>query len=514
MMPKKFSLRKNPQLYEINTAAWLFELSRKSGKPVLLGDVPPEEWDELKSLGMDLVWLMGVWNRSQEGRKLNLNSPEFRAYFETVLPACSVEDIIGSCYSISSYGPDPLVGTWQDLDHARDELHKRGIGLILDFVPNHTGMDHQWTSEHPEYYIQGTREDFQKEPESFFVVENGSRRLYIAHGRDPNFPPWTDTAQLNYFNPEARQAVIQRIETIAKHCDGIRCDMAMLVLNDVFKRVWSWANRHPEYEMPSREFWTQAIRQVPDLIFIAEAYWDTEWNLMQLGFDFVYDKRLFDRMRNAHPHDVYLHLTAGIEYQQKLVRFIENHDELRSLTAFGRGKVKAVATLFSTLPGLKLYFQGQLEGKQIRMPVQIRQTRPEPVDSEIQAFYSVLMTAINEEIFHTGTWKLKEVLPDCDNAFENLIAYTWKLENSFRLIIVNLSQYPSCGRLSFQDDPPESQDYSFTDILSGQNFIQSGIVMAHPGLSIKLAGYQAQIWKIEPESSLRGVQSHLDNEAN
>ena len=155
-MPKKFLLRKNPELFEINTAAWLFELSQKLGKPYCSADVPSEEWDNLKALGMDLVWLMGVWNRSQEGRKLNLNSKEFRAFFETVLPTCSVEDIIGSCFSISSYGPDPLVGTWEDLAHARDELHKRGMGLILDFVPNHTGMDHHWITEHPEYYIQGT----------------------------------------------------------------------------------------------------------------------------------------------------------------------------------------------------------------------------------------------------------------------------------------------------------------------------------------------------------------------
>ncbi len=276
--------------------------------------------------------------------------------------------------------------------------------------------------------------------------------LYIAHGRDPNFPSWTDTAQLNYFNPETRQAMIERIENIARHCDGIRCDMAMLVLNDVFQRVWGWANRNPAYEMPAQEFWTQAIQQVPGLIYIAEAYWDTEWTLQQLGFDFVYDKRLYDRMRSGHPHDVYLHLTAGIDYQKKLVRFIENHDELRSITAFGRGKAKAVAVLFSTLPGLKLYFHGQMEGKQIRLPVQIRRSKPEAIDPEIKAFYDKLLPVVNEEIFHAGTWQLKEVLPDCDSTFENLIAYTWKLGKSLRLVVVNLSQHPSGGRIYLQDD--------------------------------------------------------------
>jgi hypothetical protein len=495
-MSDKFSFRKNPLLFEINTAAWLFELSQKLGRTIKLGNVPPVEWDNLNAKGIDLVWLMGVWNRSQEGRQLNLNSKESRAYFETILPSCSTEDIIGSCYSISSYGPDPLIGTWEDLDRARDELHQRGIGLILDFVPNHTGMDHHWITEHPEYYIQGTASDYKKDQEAFFVANNEGRRLFIAHGRDPNFPPWMDTAQLNYFNPETRLAMIERIKTISRYCDGIRCDMAMLVFNDIFQRVWGWTNRDSFYKMPAREFWDQAIQEVPNLIYIAEAYWDTEWRLQQLGFDFVYDKRLYDRMKSGHPHDVYLHLTAGIDYQEKLVRFIENHDELRSLTAFGRSKVKAVAALFSTLPGMRLFFQGQLEGKQIRLPVQIRQSRPEALDPEIKSFYDRLLPLVGEEIFHTGTWQLKQLLPDCEDNFQNLIAYTWKLGDSLRLITVNLSQHPSCGRLTFQDDFVELQSYSFTDKLSGETFTQPGTLLVHPGLTIKLSGYQAQIWEI------------------
>src|SRR5450759_2518129 len=152
-MSGKFHYRKHPLLLEINIAAWLFELSTRLGKMVSLGDVPDQEWDKIKDLGMDFVWLMGVWNRSQEGRKLSLNSPEFSAIFKEVLPEYSAADNIGSCYSISSYGPDILIGSWADLDHARAELNKRGIGLILDFVPNHTGIDHHWLFEHPEYYI-------------------------------------------------------------------------------------------------------------------------------------------------------------------------------------------------------------------------------------------------------------------------------------------------------------------------------------------------------------------------
>ena len=497
-MTQKYLPRQNPALYEINTVAWLFELSQKTGKPMLLRDVPSEEWDKLKALGMDYVWLMGVWTRSQEGRKVSLYGQDFHRLFETILPACTEEDIIGSCYSISSYGPDPLVGNWEDLDHARDELHKRGMGLILDFVPNHTGVDHHWIFEHPEYYIQVSQEDYRNDEDSFFKVDEGGKTLYFAHGRDPNFPSWSDTAQVNYFNPEARAAMIERLKIIAQHCDGLRCDMAMLVMNEIFQRVWGWANQNPKYEMPRQEFWTEVTRQLPGLVYIAEAYWDTEWQLQQLGFDFVYDKKLYDRMKGGNPHEVYLHLTAGLDYQQKLARFIENHDELRSIEAFGRSKVKAVATLVSTLPGLKIYFHGQMEGKRIRLPIQIRQSKPDPIDPGIKAFYDKLLPEVNEDIFHSGTWQLKEVLLDIDITSENLIAFTWKLQDSLRLIIVNLSQRTSYGRVSFQDDVSESQNYTFIDKLSDQSFVQSGKILAHPGLSFKLSGYQAQLFEIKP----------------
>jgi hypothetical protein len=200
IMSTKFIPRANPELYEINTAAWLFDLSQKMGKRVLLGDVPGEEWDRIKDWGMDFVWLMGVWSRSQEGRKVSLNSPEFHKQFKTILPALQAEDIIGSGYSISGYVPDPLIGSWTDIDSAHEELRRRGMGLILDFIPNHTGIDHHWLYEHPEYFIQVGEEIYRKDRENYFPISIQGRTLYIAHGRDPNFPSWTDTAQLNYLS--------------------------------------------------------------------------------------------------------------------------------------------------------------------------------------------------------------------------------------------------------------------------------------------------------------------------
>jgi glycosidase len=498
-MLKKYLRRPNPTLYEINTAAWLFELGQKAGHPLLLREVPASEWDRLKALGMDYVWLLGVWSRSREGRKISLTDSDFNRLFNSVLPGCSDEDIIGSCFAVGANDPDPLIGTWEDLDHAREELHKRDMGLILDFIPNHKGLDHPLLSENPEYFIQVSRAQFERYPASFFPFDYQGRTLYVAHGKDPNFPAWTDTAQLNYFNPTTHQAILNWLKQIAEHCDGVRCDMAMLVLKNIFQKTWGWANSNPYWQPPQEEFWTMVRRELPDLLLIAEAYWDTEWELQQLGFDFVYDKRLYDRLKAGRPADLYLHLKADLEYQSKLLRFIENHDEPRSAVVFAGDKLEAAAVLFSTLPGMKMYFHGQLEGRQIHLPIQIRQTRPEEVDLAVQSFYEKLLSVLNQGAFHAGQWELKEVFSDGKGTAENLIAFLWSLKDQLFLVIANLSPKPASGRVSFEDAVAEESLYSLQGKLGGAKFTRPGKIMAHPGLNFQMAGYQSQIYEIKRE---------------
>jgi len=145
---------------------------------------------------------------------------------------------------------------------------------------------------------------------------------------------------------------------------------------------------------------------------------------------------------------------------------------------------------------MHLYFKGQFEGFKIKLPLQIRQCKLEPVDSEVQEFYSKLLGKVDEPIFHGGTWRLKEVSKDIGDTFENLIAYVWKLEGDLRLIVANLSRSPAQGYINFKDDVIETNDYAFSEIFSGQMFKNSGLLMTDPGLSFSLASYQAQIFDI------------------
>jgi hypothetical protein len=282
---KQLSLRPHPHLYEINAWAWLEKLSARLGRLVKLADVPDTEWDAIAQRGFDVLWLMGIWQHSAEARRIELDDPANRPLFDGVLPGWTPEDVIGSPYSIAQYVPDPRIGTWDLLDRVRKKLRARGVALFLDFVGNHTALDHPWTREHPEFYVQGTSEDFQKEPSSFHRVETPKGPVFLALGKDPYFPPWDDVAQLNHFSPEMRAALLTELRKIAAHCDGLRCDMAMLQLNDVFEKVWNHQLR--DADPPSTEFWADAHAAVPGLILLAEAYWGTEQRLLDLGFSFV-----------------------------------------------------------------------------------------------------------------------------------------------------------------------------------------------------------------------------------
>jgi glycosidase len=258
---------------------------------------------------------------------------------------------------------DEHLGGREGLAIARGELARRGLKLILDFVPNHVAPDHPWVTQHPEYFIQGNAGDAKNDPASFF--EAGGK--VFACGRDPYFPAWPDVLQLNAFQPGLRKAVIETLSDMAGQCDGIRCDMAMLMLNDIFGRTWGARAG----EKPASDYWRTVIPATqgkhPEFKFMAEAYWDLEWELQQQGFDFCYDKKLYDRLEHDPAESVRLHLCAGQAYQDRLVRFIENHDEPRAAAAFMPAKGRAAAVTVATLPGARLLHEGQFEGRKVRL---------------------------------------------------------------------------------------------------------------------------------------------------
>jgi Alpha amylase, catalytic domain len=477
---------KYPTLYEINTWVWLWDLSRKYGKTLHLGAVPSAEWDAIAAYGFDAVWLMGVWERSPASAAISNQNSALVDDFRRALPDFQPEDNVGSAYSVRRYEVDQHLGGTEGLAAARKELAQRGLRLVLDFVPNHVATDHPWGIEHPEYFIPGSAEDAKNDPTSYIEVEG----TVYACGKDPYFPAWQDVLQLNAFRPELRTAAIETLSLVAGECDGVRCDMAMLLLNAVFARTWG-ARAGP---MPQAEYWREVIpatRKVhPDFLFIAEAYWDLEWELQQQGFDFCYDKKLYDRLVHESAESVLLHLCADLSYQEKLLRFMENHDEPRAAATFSLAKEKAVALTMATLPGARLFHEGQFEGRKVRVPVFLRRRVEESADEGLLAFYARLLTAIDQSAFREGQWNLCERTGWPDNpSFQSLIAWSWMLGDVRYLIAVNLSDNALQARVRVPWDDVRGKPWRLTDALCDAIYDREGDEIAELGLYIELGAW-------------------------
>jgi len=479
-------VRQHPHLYEISAWPWLDALSARAGTTITLANVPTAVWDTLAESGIDCVYLMGVWQRSAAGRLIGRTDRGLMSEYDRILPGWSMRDVPGSPYCIQAYEPDPRMGGWAGLDTTRADLASRGMALLLDFVPNHTGFDHAWIQSNPDFYVQGTLDNYRLEPQLFHPIEDSADNAivrFIACGRDPFFPPWSDVAQLNYFNPKTREAMIGALQTIAAHCDGVRCDMAMLVLNDVFAQTWG-SRVDLLWDAPATEFWPQATSRVP-MTYLAEVYWDREYQLQQQGFDFTYDKRLLDRLAHGSADEARGHLRADPRYDAKLARFLENHDEARSVTQFGR-RIRAAAALTFTLPGLRFFFDGQFEGADVRSPVQLGRWPANPDRPDMRDLYARLLKAIDRPLFHDGDWRL------LDGTSNDLIAYSWRQGEAVAIVAANITDHDADG-LVHLGELPNRGAFTLVDQLADRSYDWKRDDLVK-GLYVKLSSGDAHLF--------------------
>jgi hypothetical protein len=494
---------RGPVIYEVNTPVWLGEVARRQGgngggngeRAFGLGDVPADEWDRITPPGVDAVWLMGVWERSPAAVRMALESPGQRAAFDHVLPDWQPADVLGSAYSIRRYEADARLGGRDGLARARKALADRGVRLIVDFVPNHVATDHPWLASHPDRFVRGSIDDLARAPDAFLAVDGG---LIVARGRDPNFPPWSDVVQLDAFAPGYRAAAIETLLDIAGQADGVRCDMAMLLLDDVFARTWGDRAGPP----PGPEFWTEVIGAVravrPDFLFVAEVYWDLEWRLHELGFDHSYDKPFYDRLvHGVGPAELRGHLEGGSG--RHLLRFLENHDEPRAATVLPPGRERAAAAVLATLPGAVLWHEGQFEGRRVHLPVHLARRPDEPLDEARRSFHLALLAAASE--VRQGAWALCPVVGWEGSNTEPLLAWSWTSAagpgaGARSLVVVNLGDSSATGRIPLPWGDLAGQAWRLDDLATGQVFHRDGDALAAEGLYVELPawGHHLMTW--------------------
>ena len=513
----------NPVVYEINTRCWLWSLSEAAGKDLTLAEVPKEQFEFWRDLGFTHIWLMGVWRTGPRGRAHSLNLPEFRE------PAFACDEIAGSPYAIADYEVSPSLGGNRALSKFRQRLSKYGIKLILDFVPNHLGHDHHWLAQKPELFVHSRlkrSETFRSQPVGVRASAQRTARptqrrpRWFAYGKDPFFPGWVDTVQLDYRNPATRRAMLGEIQRIAPLCDGVRCDMAMLLLNDVFAATWK--DYPSSFGPPQSEFWIDAIEAVrceyPDFLFLAEVYWDLETRLQELGFDFTYDKRLYDHVVGKNPAAVQAHLLgATAPFLERGTHFLENHDEQRIASLLSFEEHRAAAVLILSLPGMALLHEGQLTGARERLSVHLGRRRLEPTQAEIANFYGSILKTRQQTNIGKGQWRLlrpREAWPG-NPTFSNFVVIEWRPASSpsrlngpsgeearevadapLELMIVNLAPHNSQCRIDLTGIGEHS--WNVRNLIGPEAFVHQ--TLKEEGLAFDFAAYGAQILQIQMQA--------------
>jgi glycosidase len=483
-----------PLLYQINTRVWLSELSQKLGRSATLDDIPDAELDRLAEMGFDWVWFLSVWQTGIGAQQVSRTNVEWRREFQETLPDLREDDIAGSGFAITAYQVHQNLGGDAALAQLRERLRTRGLRLMLDFVPNHMGLGHPWVEEHPEHFITGTELDLARAPKNYTWVKRKGGDLLLAYGRDPYFPGWPDTLQLNYANLATQEAMIGELERMASQCDGVRCDMAMLILPDVFERTWG--QRAPL-------FWPKAIQRVrerfPECLFMAEVYWDLEWTLHQQGFDYAYDKRLYDRLRDQHARPVREHFHAGLDYQNRLARFLENHDEPRAASTFPPGIHEAAAVITFLSPGLRFFHQGQFDGRKRRISPHLCRAPDEPADPVLRQFYDRLLIIMRQGVVRDGNWQLLECAPAWDGNWTNdcFVAFCWQGADGERLVAaVNYAPNQSQCRLRLPFEGLGGKSWLLRDQISSDTYERDGNELQSQGLFVDMRPWQASVFAL------------------
>ena len=524
-----------PLLYELNTRCWLHDLSEQRGAPVTLANVPETEFARWRRLGFTHIWLMGIWKLGSRSRAFSRQLPELRQIYAKLLPNFSEDDLDGSAYAIAGYEISEALGGETGLTEFRRQLIAHGLKLILDFIPNHTGLDHPWLGAKPDLFVQSPSEA----PGTFREITSLGPR-WIAHGKDPYFPAWADTAQLDYRNPATRAAMIQELKSVAGRCDGVRCDMAMLVLNDVFAQTWAQsAAQEPRSRRSETEFWAEAISAIraarSDFLFLAEAYWDLETRLLELGFDFAYDKKLTDYLATRRSPEAQRHLlkfpfdqvAADVRGQttcqtpesassprllqpakplDAFAHFLENHDELRIASLLPLEEHRAAALLILGLPGMRLLHEGQLTGATHRTSVHLRRRPIEVPQPDISAFYEFFLTILPKTSVGQGRGELLKPTPAWDGnpTADNFIVIRWETPPlEVDLVAVNLAPHPSQCYVKLNVEELAKHDWKMINLLGEEQYQRQGTGLREKGLYLDLPAHGAQLFHFNPASKLQ-----------
>ena len=552
-MPKVVMMAKN-------SFVWLNQLSREFGRQIeRMDQIPDETLDQLASWGFTGLWLIGLWERSDASREIK--------------QMCGNPDAVSSAYSLARYQIAERLGgnlSYQNLSH---RCAARGIRLASDMVPNHMGIDSNWVYDHPDWFIQSDQSpfpaytfngaDLSTRPGTSINLEDhyytrsdaavvfkhydhgSGRTRYIYHGNDGTSMPWNDTAQLNYLNPEVREAVIQTILSVARQFPIIRFDAAMTLTKKHYQRLW-FPQPGSGGDIPSRaeyamtreafdaampeEFWREVVQrvadEVPDTLLLAEAFWLMEGYFVRtLGMHRVYNSAFMNMLRNEE-NEKYRQLIKNTlvydpEILKRYVNFMNNPDEKTAVEQYGKGdKYFGICALLSTMPGLPMFGHGQIEGYSEKYGMEYyRPYWDETPDQDLIRHHQAVIFPLlhNRKVFaNVNRFRLFDFRHAGGAVNENVFAYTNHQDGQSALVVYHnkyaetsgwinssapyLVKYGSEGHLETQNLAEALElngSYSdlvlFQDQISKRYYLRKLQDIREQGLFFNLGAYSCQV---------------------
>jgi glycosidase len=567
-----------------STLVWLFQLSKKYGREITrLDHIPDEELDELSRRGFTGLWLIGLWERSKASKTIKqwTGNPEAAA----------------SAYSLHDYDIAGELGGWGALSNLRERCMKRGIRLGSDMVPNHTGIDSRWIIEHPDRFLQlpyppfptynyncgnlSGRDDITVQIEEHYfsrsdaavvfkrIDNNTGQARYIYHGNDGTSMPWNDTAQIDFLNPEAREAVIQTIIGVCKQFSIVRFDAAMTLAKRHIQRLWfpapgsggAIASR-AEHSISTdefnkripNEFWREVVDrcavEAPNTLLLAEAFWMMEGYFVRtLGMHRVYNSAFMNMLKNEENTKYRATVKNTMEFDpeilKRFVNFMNNPDEETAVAQFGKGdKYFGISTLLVTMPGLPMFGHGQIEGFEEKYGMEYRRAyRDEQPDGYlVDRHEREIFPLMKRRYLFSGSAMFRIYDLFCNGSVnENVFAYSnrvWAGHGEEKaLIFYNNSYYETSGWIRMsdpaipQDDGGVRRDslsealgihgegHYFTMLREQKSnlwYIRSSKAICENGFFVGLKGYETQVFLdiYEVEDDVKGRWARLNNDLN
>jgi glycosidase len=542
-----------------STLVWLFQLSQRYGREITrLDGIPDEELDELARRGFTGLWLIGLWERSRASKTIKqwTGNPEAAA----------------SAYSLYDYDIARELGGWGALANLRARCMRRGIRIGSDMVPNHTGIDSRWMIERPDRFLQlpyppfpaysyncenlSGRGDVTVQIEDHYFsrsdaavvfkrVDNNTGEVrFIYHGNDGTSMPWNDTAQIDFLNAEAREAVIRTIVGVCQQFPIVRFDAAMTLAKRHIQRLWFPAPGHggaiasrAEHAISTEEFnrripeefWREVVdrcaAEAPHTLLLAEAFWMMEGYFVRtLGMHRVYNSAFMNMLKNEENDKYRATIKNTLEFDpevlKRFVNFMNNPDEETAVAQFGKGdKYFGICTLLVTMPGLPMFGHGQIEGFEEKYGMEYRRSyRDETPDSGmVDRHEREIFPLMKKRHVFSGSadFCLYDFYDSEGRVNENVFAYSNRDGDERALVFYNNSYYQAAGWIRRgavaipQKDGTYRQDFlcdafglhgesrfftAFREQRSGLWFIRSSREIAERGLFAGLNGYEAQVF--------------------